>query len=364
MVAPKVALVHDWITTRGGGELVLASLREIYPEADVFSLIWNEEIQDFGVVKTSPLQPLYKLIKKQAPLLPFLPQAVEMLNLKGYDLVISTSTGFVKGVITHPDQTHLCYLHAPIRYAWGLSGDDAVGRMRNPILRPAMQRFLHHLRMWDVASSARPDVYWANSETTKGRIAKIYRRESEVVYPPVDVAHITPGEGKESDGYFLSIGRLVSYKRVDLAIQACLLAGKRLIVAGAGEQEKALRALANGSPLIEFKGRVSTEEKLRLLQGADALLFGAEEDFGIVPVEAMAAGRPVLAYGVGGASESVVAGETGEFFMGQTSQALAELLGRFSVSNYDSQKIRARAEEFSPERFKEGIEKTVKAYGF
>ena len=354
----RIAIVHDWLTTPGGAEQVLWSLHELYPTAPIFvGFSWPEYGEKFlgAELHQTYLQSLPRFLRRQQLVIPLLPAAFESLNLKGYDTVISLGTGYSKGVITFPGQRHLSYCHTPARYLWHLGGDTRNSRHFDFGLRAKAE---HTLRLWDVASASRVDSFFANSITTQSRIRKIYRRDSEVIYPPVNTTHYQPVIQPSRD-YFLSVGRLVAYKRVDLAIEACLKTGQKLVVAGTGPEEKSLKRLAKGSTLISFIGRANNQKLATLYANATALLFAGEEDFGIVPLEAQSAGCPVLAFGRGGAVESVLSGETGAYFQQQSVESLTEALSSFKPINYTPLACRQNAERFSVKIFQEQMSKHI-----
>lgn len=353
----KIALVQDWLNGFAGGEQVLLAVHELFPEAPIFTSVYNsEKTGQFKQAKVIPsyLQKIPGLKSHHQIAIPLMPAAFESFDLKGFDVVFSIGGGLSKGVITHPGQVHISYNNTPLRYIWRLSQDNRNAGRWDSWLRESAA---HRLRMWDVISAERVDYFLANSKTSAGRVKKIYRRESEVLYPPVDTGRFQVGTEKAGN-YFLSVGRLIAYKRVDLVIQACILTKQPLKIVGRGPEEKALRKLAEGSAWIEFLGHVSNQELSKLYAEARAFVFGGEEDFGIVAVEAMACGRPVIAYGKGGITESVIEGKTGTFFEDATAESMAALLEKFNPDEYDSGIIRTRAEQFDVKVFKEGV-KTV-----
>lgn len=355
---PSVALVHDWLTNFAGSEQVLLALHEMFPDAPIYTSLYRpEEVPQFkdATVIPSYLQRIPGLKSRHQVAIPLMPQAFESFDVRGYDVVISVGNGLSKGVITHPGQIHVSYCNTPIRYIWNLGGDTRNEKRFDSWLR---NKAMHSLRVWDVASASRPDQYLANSRTTQARITKIYRRDSTVVYPPVRTERfLVPFEQPEE--YMLSVGRLVSYKRIDLIVEACVRLRQPLKVVGTGPEMESLTKLAAQAPWIEFLGSISNEDLPQLYAKAKAFLFAGEEDFGIVPVEAMCTGRPVIAYGRGGLTETVVAGKTGEFFQEQTVEALTEALASFKADVYDPKEIRARALEFDVEVFKGAITKIV-----
>ena len=284
--------------------------------------------------------------KPHQPFLPLYPYAFERLDLRAYDLVISDSSAFAKGVITRPDALHISYCHTPMRFAWNF--ENYVTRERvGGLSRMALAPMMNWLRMWDVTTAARVDYFIANSPAVAARIAKYYRRESVYIPPPVDTSRFAVSR-KRGD-YFLIISRLIPYKRIDLAVEAFTKIGAPLRIVGAGRDEKELRAMAGRN--ITFLGRLSDQEAREQLAGCRAFIFPGEEDFGIAPVEAQAAGKPVIAYGAGGALASVLPSQTGVFFQQQTPQALANAVTNFRDERFDPDVIRRHAEEFDTSRF-------------
>ena len=362
----KVALVHDWLDTWRGGENVLAEIARIYPEADLFALV------DFlpaaararlagKRATTSFLQRLPGIRRYFRGLLPLFPRAIESLDVSGYDLVISSSHAVAKGVRTAAGQLHICYCHTPMRYAWDLR-DQYLGPLglRSGLRRALTDRVLNRLRDWDRRVSPRVTHFIANSEFIAQRIARCYDRGATVIYPPVDVRFFTPGEGgPEPAGrdYYLAASRWVPYKRMDLVAAAFRdLPGRRLVIAGDGPEAARVRRAAG--PDVEFVGEVPRERLRELLRGARAFVFAAEEDFGILPVEAQASGTPVIAFGRGGSLETVrdggTAAATGMFFGAQTAEAIAAAVRAFdeALPTIRAAQCRANAERFSAERFR------------
>ena len=361
----KVAIVHDWLVTYAGAERVLAEILALYPAADLFSVVDFLPAADramFGgrSVQTTWLQRLPGARRRYRSFLPLMPWAVEQLDLSGYDLVISSSHAVAKGVVTRPDQPHVCYCHSPMRYAWD---------MREEYLREAgidsgltgwlARLMLERLRRWDLANSRQVNHFIANSRFIAERIRVSYGREATVVYPPVDLAYYTPSGAKQS--FYLAASRMVPYKRMNLIVQAfSRMPGRQLVVIGDGPQYETARA--NAGPNIEFMGYQPREVLRQKLRQARALVFAAKEDFGILPVEAQACGTPVIAYGAGGALESVrgldeaADGErpTGLFFAEQTVASLTEAVERFeaNAAAFSPAACRANALRFSAERFR------------
>jgi glycosyltransferase involved in cell wall biosynthesis len=348
----RVAIVHDWLTIPGGSEQVVLELLEMFPQAELFTSVydpapWPAQITD-RTVHSSFLSRIPGAARHYPKLLPLMNRAFRSFDLSGFDLVLSSSHACAKNVRTPPPALHVCYCHTPMRYAWeeGFLDGEEVGHAMRLALPPLLAR----LRRADLAGAAGPDVFVANSGHVADRIQRYYGRSAEIVHPPVDVDHFLGVERQShSDGYLI-FGRVVPYKRVDLAVAACARLGRPLKVAGAGRALEAVRAGAGAG--AEFLGKVSEHERDRLLGGARALLFPGEEDFGIVPVEAQAAGVPVIAYGVGGAAESVLDGRTGVLFAEQSVAGLAAAIERFEALDLDGRLVRENAMRFGRERFR------------
>jgi glycosyltransferase involved in cell wall biosynthesis len=348
---PRVAVVHDWLTIPGGSEQVVLELLEMFPDADLFTSVydpspWPPQIKD-RTVHSSFLNRIPGAARHYPKLLPFMNRAFRSFDLSKFDLVLSSSHACAKNVRTRPDTLHVCYCHTPMRYAWEegfLQGED-VGRATRLLLPP----LLAWLRRQDLAGAAGPDVFVANSHHVAERIERCYGRSAVIVHPPVDVEHFL-GLPRAPRDFYLAFGRVVPYKRIDLAVAACSRLGRALSVAGDGRALGAVRAAAGEH--ATFFGKVSEAERDGLLGGARALLFPGEEDFGIVPVEAQAAGVPVVAYGVGGAAESVLDGSTGVLFSEQTAAGLAAAIERFEGLDLDGGFVRENARRFGRERFR------------
>ncbi len=354
----RVAVVHDWLTIPGGSEQVVLELLEMFPRAELFTSVydpapWPAQITE-RMVHSSFLSRLPGASRHYPKLLPLMNSAFRSFDLSGFDLILSSSHACAKNVRTPPSALHVCYCHTPMRYAWddGFLHGEEVGRAMRMLLPP----LLGWLRRQDLAGAAGPDVFVANSQHVAERIERCYGRSSEVVNPPVDVEHFSGLQRGAAEDYYLTFGRVVPYKRVDLAVAACESLDRKLKVAGDGRALQATRSGSGGSggggAQTEFLGKVSASERDALLAGARALLFPGEEDFGIVPVEAQAAGVPVIAYGVGGASESVIDGRTGVLFAEQTVVALADAIERFETLQLDEVALRENAARFGEERFR------------
>lgn len=348
----KIAIIHYWFIAQRGGEKVVEELCDLYPDADIFSLVADRDALSPRVATRKIFSsfvdnlPFSKRWYKHY--LPLMPLALEQFDLRGYDLVISSESGPAKGVLTSPETLHICYCHTPMRYVWDMYHDymSSSGRIKRFFMAP----LLHYLRLWDRLSADRADHFVANSANVARRIAKHYRREADVVYPPVAVDDFFVSE--QHDDFYLMVGQLVGYKRADLAVKAFTRSGKRLAIIGEGEQMRVLREMAGKN--VKFLGRQPFEVLRDYYSRCQALVFPGEEDFGIVPLEAMASGRPVIAFGKGGALETVVDGKTGVFFHEQTEDALLEAVDRFEAmkSGFVPAEIRAHACLFGPERFR------------
>jgi glycosyltransferase involved in cell wall biosynthesis len=352
----KVAIVHYWLVDRRGGERVVEALCELYPQADIFTNIYDPapfaETLAGHKVRTTFVNRLPWATRMIQPYLPLMPLALEQIDLRGYDLVISNESGPAKGVIVAPDALHVCLCQSPMRYAWDMYPQYLAEA--GPLKRFAMRPLMHYLRIWDQASAQRPDIILANSEHTRRRVAKYWRRKAEVLNPPVEVERFAAaGAATQPGDYYLCAGQLVGYKRADLAVAAFNELGLPLVVAGTGEELAPLRQKAK--PNIKFLGWTSDEELVKVVAGCRALVFPGEEDFGIVPVEAMAAGRPVIAYRRGGALDTVVDGVTGLFFDEPTPESLATAVRRFEAERgrFDAARIVEHARGFDRARFLE-----------
>jgi glycosyltransferase involved in cell wall biosynthesis len=353
----KVALIHYWLVAMRGGERVLEALCELYPQADIYTHAYDPSAIQGPIrehrIRTTFVDRLPMARRHYKKYLPLMPLALEQLDLREYDLVISSESGPAKGVLTRPGQVHLCYCHTPMRYAWDMHREYAEqsGAPMRLLAAPVM----HYMRLWDVAAANRVDDFAANSRNVAGRIAKHYRRPARVIHPPVDVEAFAATGEADPDGPYLFVGQLVRYKRADLAIRACASLGRRLVVVGEGEDKRALERLAG--PSVEFRGRLEGTELARAYRDCRALLFPGEEDFGIVPVEAMAAGRPVIAFGRGGALETVVEDESGLFFHEASAESLKEAILRFESmeSRFDWKKIANHAKSFDKAVFRKQI---------
>ncbi len=355
----KVALVHDYLIQDGGAERVLLALYELFPQAPIFTLFYDPERTHPGF-RGATIIPSYLNKRTFAPrhyqwYLPFMAQAVESFDLSPFDLVISNASSFAKGVIVAPHATHICYCHTPTRFLW----QDRLGYVNDlpqpQLIKSILPRFLHRLRQWDRLAAERPDVLVTNSAISQRRIRRYYQRDARVIFPPVDVEHIplSPHAGQ----FWLAGGRLVAYKKFDLIVRAFSKLDQPLKIFGAGPEEKKLRALAG--PRTEFVGRVDEATKIDLYQHAIGFVHPQVEDFGITAVEAMAAGKPVIAHAHGGAEETVKEGVTGRYLSVQCWQDIAEAVLRFDPSLYDPTQIRAHAQQFSKGVFLNQIQSLI-----
>ncbi|RMR03794.1 Glycosyl transferase, group 1 protein [Pseudomonas savastanoi pv. glycinea] len=366
----RIAIVHDWLVTYAGAERVLASLINIWPQADLFSVIDFLSDQDRAhlqgkVAKTTFIQRLPKAKTHYQRYLPLMPLAIEQLDLSGYDLIISSSHAVAKGVLSGPDQLHVSYVHSPIRYAWDLQHQYLLeSGMSSGFKSKVARMILHYIRMWDQRTSAGVDDFVANSHFIGGRISKAYRRESTVIYPPVDTVNFTPQDTKQD--YYFTASRMVPYKRMPMIIEAfAAMPDKRLIVIGDGpEMAKAKLIHAPNVTLLGFQPFAVLLEHMR---NAKAFVFAAEEDFGISPVEAQACGTPVIAFGKGGVLETVCGLDhpqpTGVFYDQQTVSSLVAAVGEFEAAHarISVQACRANAERFGAQRFEDEMRSFVES---
>jgi len=362
----RVGLVHDWLPVYAGAERVLEQMIQVFPDAALYSLIdaVPEEQRGFlqgKPVETSFIQRLPFSERAYRYYLPFAPLAIEQFDLSDHEVVVSSSYAVAKGALTRSDQLHISYVHSPIRYAWDLYHDytEASGigdRLRNLIAKP----ILHYLRLYDVSTAPRVDVFVANSQHVARRIWKTYRRRAHVIYPPVDVDRFSLTREKED--YYLTMSRLVSYKRVDAIVKAFnAMPDKKLVVIGDGPERAAIERLAG--PNVDVRGYLPDEEATAYMERARAFVFAAEEDFGIVPIEAQACGTPVLAYGRGGATETVLHGTTGLLFDRQDPECIQQAVREFedAGSELDPTVIRSHAERFDASSFRDSFSRLVGA---
>lgn len=354
----RVALVHEWLTTLGGSERVVWAFHRMFPDAPVFTTVHRQDLlpAEFKTLDVRPsfLQRLPGATRHYQKLLPLMPLAFEQFDLSGYDLVLTSSHACAKGVVTRPETLHICYTHTPMRYAWDLYHDYQATVPRP--LKPLSAALLSYLRQWDVLAANRVDRFVANSKEVAKRIGKHYRREAAVVPPPIDLERFEPS--RQVSDHLLVVSRLVPYKRVDLAIQASNQTHVPLKVIGDGPLYKELRAIAG--PQVTFLGHLDDATVASELARCRALLFPAFEDFGLVPLEAQASGRPVVAYGAGGALETVIDGVTGCFFPEQSVDSLVQALGRLDRIDFEPVAIRRHAEGFGFRRFAERMHGVIR----
>lgn len=360
----KVAIVHYWLVTMRGGEKVLESLCEMFPEADIYTNVYNpanisETIKKHAIY-TTPINSFPFAKKLYQKYMPFMPKALMELDLTGYDLIISSESGPAKGVVPSPDAFHICYCHTPMRYLWDMYHD--YFRNSKPFVRFFMKKMIPGLRQWDVMSSNLVDCFVANSHFVASRIRRYYNRDAKIVYPPCAIEKYVDNPRNVKD-YYLFFGQLVGYKRADLAIEACIKAGKKLVVVGDGSSKKA--AIYKKSGLISFTGRVSDSEVARYLSEAKALIFPGIEDFGIIPVEANAAGCPVIAFKKGGAIDSIIPGKTGLFFEEQSIDSLINAINSFEALPADTFTDRSvftdHVQQFSEASFKSKMKEIIES---
>jgi len=357
----RIALVHDYLNQYGGAEKVLEAFIEVFPDAPIYTLIYNHKIIDKYFpgkkIRASFLQkiPFTKRYHRFFP--PMMPMAIEKFDLSDFDLVISDSASFAKGVLTNSKTLHICYCHTPPRYAWDDSHKYVKEFSMPSLAKIFIPFFMNYIRLWDKEAALRVDKFICNSHFVAERIKKYYKQNAEVIHPPVDTEFLKP-ISKPSEEYYLMVGRLLPYKRFDIAIEAFNRLELPLKIIGIGPDRKKLKKMANWN--IEFLGETQGEKLKEYYQHCKALIFPQEEDFGIVALEAMACGRPVIAYRGGGALESVLEGKTGVFFDEQTSDSLAEVVKNFNPSQFDSKVIRSHALKFDKEVFKKKIKEFIK----
>lgn len=359
--ALKISYVHDWLVSLGGAEDCLSEMLKVFP-APIKTLLANKEKlrgSSFeGLdIDTSFIQKLPWAKKKYRSYLPLFPMAIEQFDLSSADLVISSSHCVAKGALTHSDQYHICYCHTPVRYGWDFYHESLRSAgLKQGVKGVFAKLFLHYLRMWDVQSTPRVDLFIANSKYVAARIKKTYNREAIVMYPPVDTEFFSFKEKKES--FYLTASRLVPYKKIDLIINAFnKMPEKRLVVIGDGPEMQKLRR--QGKSNIELMGFVSKKVLREKMQKAKGFVFAACEDFGIAPLQAQSCGTPVICFGKGGSLETVVDGQTGVFFDDQSEESLVQAVETFEKRTFDPKIIRQHAEKFSKERFRKEFEETV-----
>ncbi|MDO8571858.1 MAG: glycosyltransferase, partial [bacterium] len=355
----KIAIVHDHLIQDGGAERVLKVLHELYPKAPIYTLVFDKKklghVFPPHSVRTSFLQHIPLITKKYQWFLPLMPLATEAYDLSEYDIILSSNSAFSKGVIPKQKTLHICYCHTPTRYLWSDTHAYIQELKKSQIIKSILPFFLTNIRLWDRMAADRVDLFVANSKTVQERIKKYYRRESDVIYPPVETEkfRIAANIGD----YYLAGGRLVSYKRFDIVIDAFNRLSLPLKIFGAGPEYVKLKKSAKKN--IEFLGAVSDKEKTSLYSHCIAYIHPQEEDFGITAIEAMASGRPVIAFAAGGALETVREGITGEFLIDQDWPALVDVILRFKPEQYNPHAIREHAQTYTTERFKNELSQYI-----
>lgn len=356
----RTALVADWLVTYGGAERVLRELCDLFPDSSLWTTVARHGHLgplDDRKIRTSGLQRWYRLLKHHQLLLPWMSGAVEQLDMRGVDVVISSSHAVAKGIIPESGTLHVCYCHTPMRYAWEME-EKYFDDFRIPhIIRPLLRKQLRSLRRWDLTSAQRVDVFIANSRTTQERIERIYGRDSVVIPPPVDDRFFETPLTEQRATHFLAVGRLVPYKRFDLLIETANALRLPLLIVGTGQDEARLRRMAG--PTVTFLGYVPDDRLPSLYTAADAFLFPQEEDAGITLLQAQACGTPVIAYRAGGAVDIVEENRTGIFFDAQNPDSLGNALSRFRQHAWDRASIRKSAEKYRRAIFQEAIRRTI-----
>ncbi|GHV82277.1 glycosyl transferase [Spirochaetia bacterium] len=358
----KVAIIHYWLVNMRGGEKMLEALLELYPEADIYTHVYNPRavspLINSHRIYTSYIQKLPFAKKLYQKYMPLMPNALKEFNLQGYDLIISSEAGPAKGVVPNPDAYHICYCHSPMRYLWDMYHE--YFRKSGFITRFFMKKLIPSLRIWDVTSANLVDRFITNSSYVAKRIKRYYNRDAEVVYGPAAIEKYLPLKRNPED-FYLFFGQLAGYKRADIAIEACIASGRKLVVAGAGAKKKDIRRYKK-TGLITFSGRISDEEAGALLSKAKALLFPGIEDLGLIPIEANAAGCPVIAYRKGGVLDTVKENVTGIFFDEQTPASLIQAMDRFETmeAQFSSREpFTAHVQQFSKTEFKKRITRII-----
>ncbi|MBU2595747.1 glycosyltransferase [Patescibacteria group bacterium] len=359
----KIALIHDFLTNFGGAERVLKNISDIFPDAPIFCLLYDAQklpqFKDKKVIQSS----LYKypnfIKKKEVLFRPKCPQAIEEFDLSKYDIVISNTNSFCKGVITPPSTLHISYIQSPTRYLWDYKDEYLDEHNARGIKRYFLEKLFLKMRLWDYEAGQRPDYIIANSKNVAKRIKKYYRRKSKVIYPGTDLdkyRHFDEQSEEKSD-FYLIVSRLSKYKKVDLAIRACNKLKKKLVIIGEGSDKNYLESIAG--PTIEFKGFLPDKEVRNYYQKTKAFLFPAEEDFGLTPIEAMASGTPVIAYKKGGLLETVKEGLSGTFFNKQSANGLCRAIKKFEKMKFEPVQIRESIKKFSLNNFKKEFKNFV-----
>jgi len=359
----KIALVHDHLAQDGGAEKVLKIFADLFPQAPIYTLLYEKKLANKYYknrqIETSIIQKLPGGVKHYKWYMPFMPIAVEFFDLREYDLILSDTSSFAKGVITSPDSLHICYCHTPTRYLWSDTHQYINELKYNKYFKKIISLFLSYIRIWDRLAADRVDYFIANSYTVQKRIKKYYKKKSDVIYPPVDIEKFKIAS--KIDDYFLAGGRLVPYKRFDIIIQAFHELNKKtnkeykLKIFGSGIDQNRLEKIAKKSSYIEFLGQISNKERNRIFSECQAFINPQIEDFGITIVEALASGRPVISINKGGALEIIKENENGIFIQEETSQAIYEAILKFNPNNFDPKKNQERAQFFQTDKFKKEI---------
>jgi glycosyltransferase involved in cell wall biosynthesis len=358
-MAGRVALVHDFLLDLRGAERVFAAICDAWPEADVYTAVYDEKGTEGRFAarapRTSFLQRLRPTSRTFRPLLPLYPHAIESLDLRGYEIVISSSSAWAHGVLVDPGAVHVCYCHNPFRYAW--SEREATLRARGPLLRPPLRLLLNRWRQWDYIAAQRVDAYVANSHLTATRIRRYLGREATVLHPPVELERFGRVRPDQIGDHYIVVAELMAHKRIDVAVKAFNALRQPLVVVGDGPELRRLRRMAG--PTVTLTGRLTDEHVAHLLASSRAMVVTAAEEFGIAAVEALASGRPVIALAAGGVRESVRAGETGAYYERDDPQALAEVVEAFDPASIDPAACVAAAQRFGTERFQTELKDIV-----
>ncbi|MFF2094273.1 glycosyltransferase [Paenibacillus sp. NPDC058174] len=355
MNRPRVAIVHDYLNQMGGAERVVGVLHKMFPEAPIYTTIVDQdkllpELRSASII-TTWMQRIPRITSSFKLYFWLYPFAVRSINVKNYDIIVSSSSAYAKGVRKPRGSVHVCYCHAPMRFAWDFDSYMDHTRLPKP-LKAIARAFTLPLRRWDKANSKRVDKVIANSNVVKGRIKQYYGLDADVVFPPVDISRFSVADEQPED-YYLIVSRLASYKRLDLAVEACTRLNKKLLIIGDGDDRERLEQLAG--PTVSFLGRIGDAEVVSHMQRCKALLFPGLEDFGITPLEANACGRPVIAYRGGGALDTIVPGLNGMYFEAQTTESFAEALDSFDNHIWNAGAIREHAEKFNERLFTEKL---------
>ena len=350
----KIAFVHDFLLRMGGAERVLKTLMDEYPDAPVYTLLYDEKkcgkVFAKERVRTSSLQKWPRFIPGMHKFMfPFMPSAVEAFDLSEFDVVVSSSNAYAHGIVTNLETKHICYTHSPMRYAWDYTHEYLKEQNLGAIGESIVSRLMHKVRMWDFLAADRVDIRVANSKTVQNRIRKYYRQESQIIHPPVDVDRFHPQDNHE--GFFLIVSSLTRYKNIDLAIELFNKLGKRLVIIGEGSDKARLQRMAADN--VDFLGFKPDELVKEYFENCRAFIFPGEEDFGIAPLEAMACGKPVLAYKKGGLTETMLEGKTGQFFSEPTVASMEEGLTQLLINEkeYSSKEIANHARKYSRQAF-------------